>query len=132
MDFFLIMEAPCVVDWPLLEFFEFVLGWRWLAPFKLESWLTCRFSWPSSEFNFLVLDSTFWRMISSRSSVSTLVSASRRFLVASVDSSSVLVVWSFLGKYLSLSPPCDRNKLSPDGRKCLIVGLYLVGNYRVV
>ena len=59
LDFFFTMEAPCVVVRPLLEFFGCVLGWRWLAPLGLESWLTCRFSWPSSEFNFLVLDSIF-------------------------------------------------------------------------
>ena len=87
VDFFFLLEAPVFFGWPLLEFFGVVLGVDWF------SW---RFNWPSSAEIFFVLRATSWRMRSSRSSLSTLVSVSRRFLVASVASSREVVAWSFL------------------------------------
>jgi len=85
-------------------FFFFVLGVSVTVLLCFVSAVIYFLSCPISAFSFLVFAATFFRTTSSNSSLSIEISMSRRFLVASVTFSSVLVVSSFLrDKYISIS-----------------------------
>ena len=98
VDFSFLLEALVVVVWSLLLFFTFVLGESELIFFDIK--VIWRLSWLSSALSFLVLALTLSFTIDSNSSASTLSSTFKRSLVASVASSRVLEVTSFLSDAL--------------------------------
>ena len=69
-----LVEAPRVGVGPLLVFFTTILGRLVGVLCWPVNWVTRRLSCPSSLLNFFVLAATSWRIISSRRSLSTLVS----------------------------------------------------------
>ena len=83
-----------VVVWPLL-LFTCPLGELELCLFFVSRFIW-RLSWPTSALSLFVLALTFSLTIESNSSASTLSSTSNLSLVASVASSRVLEVASFL------------------------------------